>query len=281
MASLRKKYSTHIESQGRGDEPPVMSPPAAEPAPAVETKPVEPMVESSPAEEAAQNALRQRLKEMENAEALQRQQQPPQPPPQQQQQPEMPAAVAEWLSRHPEYTNPNDQIAQVEISLATMKAARDGLTWNDDDFLPSIERHLGLRQHTQPNGNGRAESAPAPARPVTVDRPPPQRMSVPVSAPPTREVPSMRTGRPVSYRAPLTRDELPQGAQPIATAPERTSQPVIVHEASGQGHWALHYNGAWRKVAPFKDWRTGSVSWRMDGTEVSNPVAWSYPQKKA
>src|SRR5215831_20092483 len=100
---------------------------------------------------------------MERAEQLAQQPRQQQPPPQQTQQPEMPAAVAKWLAEHPEYTNPNDQIAQVEISLATMKAARDGLTWNDDDFLPAIERHLGLRQRPQPNGNGRTESAPAPA----------------------------------------------------------------------------------------------------------------------
>src|SRR5262245_51745185 len=59
---------------------------------------------------------------------------------------------------------------------------------------------------------------------------------------------------------------MPEGSQPIATAPERTSQPIVVTEASGKSHWALHYQNAWRKVAPFKDWRSGSVSWRMDGT---------------
>ena len=73
----------------------------------------------------------------------------------------------------------------------------------------------------------------------------------------------------------------PQGAQPIATAPERTATPIVVYEANGQGHWALHHNQAWRKLAPFKDFRDGSVSWRIDGTEIPNPVAWSMPQKKA
>src|SRR5262249_47529249 len=212
MASLRKKYQPQ--------DAPVMSPPevtAAElPEPVADAKPPEQPETESAADKAAQNELRKRLAEMERAEGLQRQQQQPhaaEPPQQAQQQPEMPAAVAKWLAEHPKYTNPNDQIAQVEISLATMKAARDGLTWNDDDFLPSIERHLGIAPRT----NGHAETKPtpqptnyaeqrnsAPARPVTVDRPPPQRMSVPVSAPPTREAPSMRTGRPVSYRAPLT-----------------------------------------------------------------------------
>ena len=72
----------------------------------------------------------------------------------------------------------------------------------------------------------------------------------------------------------------PQGAAPIATAPERSSQPIIVHEANGHQHWALHHNGAWRKLSPFKDFKTGAVSWRMDGTQINNAVAWSLPRKK-
>jgi len=72
----------------------------------------------------------------------------------------------------------------------------------------------------------------------------------------------------------------PQGAQPIATAPERSGSPIQVFETNGTAHWALHHNGAWRKLVPFKDWRSGAVSWRMDGTQIPHPVAWSMPQKK-
>src|SRR5262245_17784440 len=72
----------------------------------------------------------------------------------------------------------------------------------------------------------------------------------------------------------------PEGAQPIASAPERTSQPIIVYEPSGVGHWALYHRGALRNLAPFKDFKNGTVSWRMDGTEIAHPVAWSMPQRK-
>jgi hypothetical protein len=72
----------------------------------------------------------------------------------------------------------------------------------------------------------------------------------------------------------------PAGSQSIATAPSRSATPIVVYEPNGQGHWALHHNGAWRKLSPFKDSRSGSVSWRMDGTEISNAVAWSLPQTK-
>src|SRR5262249_39938317 len=212
MASLRKKYQPQ--------DAPVMSPPevtAAElPEPVADAKPPEQPETESAADKAAQNELRKRLAEMERAEGLQRQKQQPQAaetPQKAQQQPEMPAAVAKWLAEHPKYTNPNDQIAQVEISLATMKAARDGLTWNDDDFLPSIERHLGIAPRT----NGRVEHAAldnGPAVPTPPPRlhprpaAPPRQSSVAYSAPPTREAPSMTTGRAPLYRAPLNRDEL-------------------------------------------------------------------------
>jgi len=73
----------------------------------------------------------------------------------------------------------------------------------------------------------------------------------------------------------------PQGAQPIATAPERTSTPIIGHEANGASHWMLHHHNGWQKLESFRDWRDpGRVNWRMTG-QYLNPVAWSYPQKKA
>jgi hypothetical protein len=72
----------------------------------------------------------------------------------------------------------------------------------------------------------------------------------------------------------------PQGSQPIATAPERSGTPVMVYEANGTGHWALHYHNGWKKLSPFKDSKSGGVQWRMDGTMVSNPVAWSPPKRK-
>src|SRR5262245_31218533 len=145
MSSFRKKYQPQFDSPSEGDEPPVMPPPAVSAAePAVEPKPVEPMVESNSAEEAAQakiqgelSALQMRHLEMQRAEQLAQQRQQPQHQPPQHAEPQAPPQhVQEWLGRHPQYTDPNDQIAQAEINLATMKCVRDGLTWNDDDFLP-------------------------------------------------------------------------------------------------------------------------------------------------
>jgi len=74
-------------------------------------------------------------------------------------------------------------------------------------------------------------------------------------------------------------DRFPQGAQPIATAPERSSQPVVVIEANGHQHWALHHRGSWQKLAPFKDHRSGAVNWRMSGESIPQPVAWLLPKR--
>ena len=188
---------------------------AAEPPPAVELKPL-PEIEpeaKAPAEAAGAAEIRKRLAEMDRAEALAHQAQQPQPPqPQQQpQQVEMPAAVQRWLAEHPQYLDPRDPIAQGEIHVATLKCLRDGLKWTDDNFLPAIERHLGLRQQPQPNGNGHERHSvehPRPTSPAPPPRPRPTMGGAPMSAPPSREPPSMSTGRSPSHRAPLTRDEL-------------------------------------------------------------------------
>jgi hypothetical protein len=213
MASLRKRFQNRVES---ADAPPVQTAPTAaaqlpDPVPDA-PKPPELKTES-PADVAASAALRDRLKEMENAEQLVRQaaQQHPQyaaePPQEPQQPPAMPARVEKWLADHPQYLDPNDSVAQAEIHLATVKCMRDGKTWDAPDFIDTIERHLGFAPAT--NGRTqdmRVESRPSPPAPQVA--PPRQRMAVPVSAPPTRESPSMATGRAPSHRAPLNADEL-------------------------------------------------------------------------
>src|SRR6266487_4681500 len=118
MASFRRKYQFEHPAK---DGPPVTTVPnetAAQPPPVVDAKPPEPPVaEPSPADEAAKTALRQRLQEMENAEALQREaavaRQHPQLAiePQEQQMPTaeeiiegsgLPENAKDWLRRYPD-----------------------------------------------------------------------------------------------------------------------------------------------------------------------------------
>jgi hypothetical protein len=177
-------------------------------------KPPEMQTTQSPADVAAKDAiaLQLRLKEMEHAEQLTRQaqQQPPhaaEPPPQQPQQPAMPAHIEKWLSEHPQYMDPNDPVSQAEIYTATLKCNRDGKMWDQPDFLPTLERHLGLRRE-QPAQPQPQPQQPQP-QPPRYEAPPrqQQRSSVIMSAPPTREVPSMASGRVPSHRVPLTAEQ--------------------------------------------------------------------------
>src|SRR5262249_20152458 len=111
-------------------------------------------------------------------------------------------------------------------SIHHFKARKEAEDFSDG-YYGALERHLGLSNgHTErhngnvPNENNAAppSRSSAPMRPATVDRPAP-RMSAPVSAPPTREAPSMTTGRSGACRAPLTADEL-QIAQACGQTPQ-------------------------------------------------------------
>jgi len=234
MASLRRKPQSQTNG---GNEPPpdhsrgqaVMSPPAAEPAPAVEPKPVEPIVESSPAEETGKNQLREQLRKMEIAVALQRQQQQPQPqraaeseapPPvgaegrQQPQEPtleqmiaHLPPRVQRWYSAHPEFLTDPEKAAQIQYCHHV--ARRETGEEMTEPYFDRMESMLGIAPAThaetkptpQPNVAPALHSAPQrqPARPMA---------GTTVSAPPSRDVPSYSTGRSPRHRVPLTRDEL-------------------------------------------------------------------------
>ena len=216
MASIRKRYADRVEASPRQDGPPVTAPPtgaAKLPDPVADPKQPEMPATESPADVAAKNALRARLQEMERAETLNRQaaQEPPhaaEPQQPQPQQPAMPPAVEKWLTEHPQYLDPNDHVAQAEMQLATVKCVRDKMTWDHPDFIPTIERHLGIAP--RPNGQAQhrpIERPPAPAAPRHEAPVRQQRSVIPVSAPPTREVPSMASGRVPSRRVPLTPEQ--------------------------------------------------------------------------
>jgi len=250
MASLRRKYQTHFESPGSKDAP-VSSPPdvtAAElPEPVADAKPPEQPSTESPADVAASTALKSRLAEMERAAQLSQQPQPPQhaaePPPigvegrqapQEPQEPtleqmiaHLPPRVQRWYRAHPEFLTDPEKAAQIQYCHHV--ARREVGEEMTEPYFDRMEQMLCLRQQPpigvegrpQSNGNGRTESAPAPTRPV--DRPE-QRMAGPaVSAPPSREPPSMKTGRPVSYRAPLTQGELDVAAS-LGISPQEYAQ---------------------------------------------------------
>jgi hypothetical protein len=176
LVSLRKRYQDRAE-----DSPPISTPPSGhreEPYPtqvgAAETPPAmdvpkqpadQPAAEPSPAEAASRSAIKQRLAELERAQEFQREGeaiQQPQADEPQSSAPQMPARVQAWCDAHPEYFA--DPLAQAELNVALLRCAKGGMTWDDANFVETVERHLGLRQQhqSQANGNQPRPAATAP-----------------------------------------------------------------------------------------------------------------------
>src|SRR5262249_34390689 len=224
MASPRKKYSAHVEE--RKDAPVTATPvQAAEPPPVAETpKPSEPLEVESPVEEATRNALRARLQEVERAAELQREairQQPrmaaePQQPvdPIEQAIANLPERMKRWYQTHPELLTDPEKSAQMQY--AHWVARREVGEEFTEPYFDRMEQMLGFKQEqrppqSQPNGNGqgapdpnRQQAAPRNAAPAQQQR----YVGPSVSAPPTRDVPSMTTGRAPSEPMRLTDEEL-------------------------------------------------------------------------
>src|SRR5262245_17146453 len=235
MASVRRKYQSHLAAK---DEPPVTTMPqhtsAKLPEPAVDAKPPEPITKESPADVAARSALRDRLREMEQAETIVRevttaQQQEPQQPQQltlEQQIAHLPERIQQWCKADPRLATDPERIAQAQYCHHV--ARREVGEEFTDKYYDRMEQMLGLREQPrpQPNSNGQAQHKPIenkPPAPAPRASAPPPRQSVPMSAPPTRDVPSMTTGRAHSHRAPLTADEL-QIAASSGQTPEEYQQ---------------------------------------------------------
>jgi hypothetical protein len=232
--TLRKRYpAVRVE---RPDAPPVTTAPqqnVAQPPPvAADTKPLEDIApeKPSPVEQAAATALQQRLREMDQAEARQRdavQQgehrlaEPPQPP---QKQPTAEEIIANanipdrakvWLRQHPEFIiDPARNNTLVALHDVAKRMSGEEFS---DRYFQQLDHLLGFGKQEQPkpSNNGHAHR-PAPPdnqangmqAPPRHSAPPRQQMSVPVSAAPSREVPSMATGRPTGRRAPLTQAQI-------------------------------------------------------------------------
>src|SRR5262249_20169794 len=198
MASLRKRYTSH-------DDAPVTSAPrpsAAAPPPAVEHPEPPKLEQERPEEVAARNAMKARLAELENAEALAREPVDARRAPEPQQQPQMHPRIQKWLERDPRLQSDLERIA--EANYLHHKATRETDGQGEDAYYNRMEQLLFA-----PASNGKhlppAEPQPAPyngaprtqaPRPST---PAPRTFSQqPPAAPPTRQGYSVTTGRPTS-----------------------------------------------------------------------------------
>jgi hypothetical protein len=183
----------------------------------------------------ARIAIANRLREMENAERSVRET-PPQreesfaqePQQQPQQRPvtmeqiiadaPIPERAKAWLRQHPDYMT--DPVKNARITkMHHVAEYQAGGTAYSEDYFQRLEELLGIR--AKPNGNGipkpaaQRSSAPSPQR---------QSGSSPqVSAPPTRQAPSMTTGRPAGQPMQLTHEEH-QLARALKLSPEEYAE---------------------------------------------------------
>jgi hypothetical protein len=244
MSSLRKRYAPAVSAE-RPDSPPVAATPvaAAEPPRAAEApKPLEELApEKSPSDEAANNAIKARLAEMNRAETLQRA-----PPVQHYERVEsrppelsdpveaaiaaMPPRVRRWYRTNPELlTNPE---FAARVQYCHHVAAREVGQQFTDPYFDRMESLLGFRQQQQPKPSNNGHAAPAAQRPASAAPAAPARNAAPArqqqynggsaSAPTSREAPSMSTGKPMGRRVPLTEDEI-QIARNSGISPEEYS----------------------------------------------------------
>lgn len=65
----------------------------------------------------------------------------------------------------------------------------------------------------------------------------------------------------------------PANARRMDSAP-MGSTPIKIYEPNGAACWAIHHRDAWQKLEPYQD-AGGVTRWKMNGSFVNNPVAWS------
>src|SRR5262245_52949419 len=221
MASLRRKYQGLVVDNSRE---PVATAPTEELA-----KPPEPVAdapqpaeviaktESNPVEDATKSELLKRVREAERAAEFAAQRQAQQQPQEQFAEPEPetpqmdPREQFEAVIQHlpdrakagyregPELLVNPERAAQ--LAYVHHVAARETGGEGSDEYFDRVESMMGLRNVSV------SPELPQPERPRPSAPVRPRYNGAPVSAPPTREVPSLSNGRVVNERTPLTREE--------------------------------------------------------------------------
>jgi hypothetical protein len=205
MAAMRKRYQGRADIAPSKDAPVMAEPPARSSMPPPDNSPppedLSAPTQPEPVEQAAQAAIKDRIVELERAEAISQEPQSPQfaaeppeqPSPLEQVLATMPEGIRGWLRQRPQYLADPEKNAQIQH--AHLVSVRET---GDDEFgaryYERLEHHLGLRPQRQPQQQARPASRPA------------VRQQTSVSAPPTRDSISMSTGRPTG-RVQLSSEE--------------------------------------------------------------------------
>jgi hypothetical protein len=179
-------------------------------------------MEPSPVEQAEREALRRQLGLQQEQSAAQQapQQQEPQPPAPAPQ-PQLPAAVREWISAHPEFMN--DRERNLEIQLAHHRVLQRVGSIQAAEYLPTLERALGIGNSEAPVRTAELVRENASARPVR-------------SAPVSREGTSFSGHRPSGPREPLSAAEQ-EAAKLSGVSPDeyrKQRERMLALKATGQ-----------------------------------------------
>lgn len=200
MASYIKKYAS-LEA-----EPVTTTPSEAAKLPDPVDKPVEPVapVIENKVEEAAQSAIKQRLAEVERANQSASPPQQPEPEPSrvvdgdpiEEAIRDWPERAKGWVRDDPKFITDPEQSAR--LNYAHHFAVRETGENGTPRYYFAMESLLELPQ-AEPSPQPQQQQASAPSRPAGAAN---------VSAPPSRESPSMSTGRPVvSSKVTLSAEE--------------------------------------------------------------------------
>lgn len=146
-------------------------------------------------------------------------------------QPRLPKTATDWLEAHPEFKSgvKNSQIGYVH----QLVVETEGHEPFSPAYFSSLETHLGLRAAAEPD--------PEPA-------PQPQRRSMPVSAPVSRQTPSVTTGRPVSSKMTLSPEERQIARSSFTDESMSNEQKELLYARNKQKLQKMRANGEYRQT---------------------------------
>src|SRR5262245_39400845 len=141
----------------------------------------------------------------------------------------LPERAKSWYRKDPSWLMDPERAAH--INYAHHVAVRETGAEGSDEYFDRMESLLGLGvRNVAPQPDLSQPERPRPSAPAR-----PRYSGAPVSAPPTREAPSLSTGRASNERTPLTREEL-EIARASRISPEeyqKQKQKMLRLKASG------------------------------------------------
>lgn len=135
----------------------------------------------------------------------------------------LPDPAKAWLRKNREYMT--DQRKNAKIQALHWQVIDEGHDAFSTGYFESLETHLGMREKPKPKTE-------------EVREPEPARRNPPVSAPVTRDVPSVTTGKPASTRVTLSPAEREAAKFSGITEQEYAKQKLRLQQEKAAGHYS-------------------------------------------